>query len=119
MMKAALQAFDKLAGVELAPHGLTINAISPEATLTERTLEEPGYQELWETLTPTGTVTRVEDIAHTALFLLSEKSHQITGQTIIVDGGRSEEHTSELQSRGHLVCRLLLEKKKRRKYVRQ
>src|SRR5690625_5646830 len=28
------------------------------------------------------------------------------------DGRRSEEHTSELQSRGHLVCRLLLEKKK-------
>src|SRR5437870_13863925 len=27
-------------------------------------------------------------------------------------GERSEEHTSELQSRGHLVCRLLLEKKK-------
>src|SRR5437870_6695678 len=26
--------------------------------------------------------------------------------------GKSEEHTSELQSRGHLVCRLLLEKKK-------
>src|SRR5207253_5512103 len=29
-----------------------------------------------------------------------------------VRAGRSEEHTSELQSRGHLVCRLLLEKKK-------
>src|SRR5439155_20268760 len=29
--------------------------------------------------------------------------------------GRSEEHTSELQSRGHLVCRLLLEKKKYKK----
>src|SRR5439155_20236557 len=29
---------------------------------------------------------------------------------------RSEEHTSELQSRGHLVCRLLLEKKNRRAY---
>src|SRR2546422_5263788 len=28
------------------------------------------------------------------------------------DGARSEEHTSELQSRLHLVCRLLLEKKK-------
>src|SRR2546429_6303374 len=28
-------------------------------------------------------------------------------------GGRSEEHTSELQSRLHLVCRLLLEKKKK------
>src|SRR5439155_3438381 len=32
--------------------------------------------------------------------------------TNAVDGDRSEEHTSELQSRGHLVCRLLLEKKK-------
>src|SRR5690625_5520120 len=30
--------------------------------------------------------------------------------------GRSEEHTSELQSRGHLVCRLLLEKKKTAPY---
>src|SRR5690625_5374502 len=30
----------------------------------------------------------------------------------IADAERSEEHTSELQSRGHLVCRLLLEKKK-------
>src|SRR5690625_2202723 len=33
----------------------------------------------------------------------------------IIDPLRSEEHTSELQSRGHLVCRLLLEKKKKRK----
>src|SRR2546422_4610861 len=31
---------------------------------------------------------------------------------------RSEEHTSELQSRLHLVCRLLLEKKKQRKWER-
>src|SRR6266702_3647347 len=31
--------------------------------------------------------------------------------------GRSEEHTSELQSRGQLVCRLLLEKKKKLKYI--
>src|SRR2546422_4972765 len=32
---------------------------------------------------------------------------------------RSEEHTSELQSRLHLVCRLLLEKKKKKKKERQ
>src|SRR2546422_6234481 len=32
---------------------------------------------------------------------------------------RSEEHTSELQSRLHLVCRLLLEKKKKRKQSKQ
>src|SRR5437870_9411256 len=30
---------------------------------------------------------------------------------------RSEEHTSELQSRGHLVCRLLLEKKKKNHFT--
>src|SRR5439155_7165943 len=33
--------------------------------------------------------------------------------------GRSEEHTSELQSRGHLVCRLLLEKKKKKRINKQ
>src|SRR5690625_7064692 len=46
-------------------------------------------------------------------------------QVVLLDGGtavdrclpRSEEHTSELQSRGHLVCRLLLEKKKQNKYT--
>src|SRR5207253_9649108 len=45
-----------------------------------------------------------------------EAEHQIferSAAPIAVDGVRSEEHTSELQSRGHLVCRLLLEKKKR------
>src|SRR5439155_3825088 len=38
----------------------------------------------------------------------------VTGKPVSI-GGRSEEHTSELQSRGHLVCRLLLEKKKKKK----
>src|SRR5437870_9150665 len=43
------------------------------------------------------------------------RSIEVHGQTAerAVPGRRSEEHTSELQSRGHLVCRLLLEKKKR------
>src|SRR2546425_6035534 len=34
------------------------------------------------------------------------------GSTLLIDSGRSEEHTSELQSLAYLVCRLLLEKKK-------
>src|SRR5437870_11165780 len=37
---------------------------------------------------------------------------RIDGKPSLMDDTRSEEHTSELQSRGHLVCRLLLEKKK-------
>src|SRR5437870_9928231 len=45
-------------------------------------------------------------------FRLSEKSGCKTSAALTVAVMRSEEHTSELQSRGHLVCRLLLEKKK-------
>src|SRR5690625_5337293 len=41
-----------------------------------------------------------------------EKSIEDLGYPVIRSKVRSEEHTSELQSRGHLVCRLLLEKKK-------
>src|SRR2546421_4631060 len=38
--------------------------------------------------------------------------------SLISMSSRSEEHTSELQSRSDLVCRLLLEKKKKNKYIR-
>src|SRR3712207_8435130 len=38
--------------------------------------------------------------------------HELAGPCRDADRGRSEEHTSELQSRQYLVCRLLLEKKK-------
>src|SRR5690625_6442618 len=42
------------------------------------------------------------------------QSEFVLGDSEARDGqDRSEEHTSELQSRGHLVCRLLLEKKKK------
>src|SRR5690625_6690414 len=45
----------------------------------------------------------------------SPGSDQVAGRNAVLEAlseERSEEHTSELQSRGHLVCRLLLEKKK-------
>src|SRR5687768_17809211 len=41
----------------------------------------------------------------------------IIGREIAISALRSEEHTSELQSRLHLVCRLLLEKKKKKKRI--
>src|SRR5258705_4710857 len=43
----------------------------------------------------------------------------INGKTLQVGQSRSEEHTSELQSLRHLVCRLLLEKKKRKTMTQQ
>src|SRR5205809_5245593 len=45
-------------------------------------------------------------------FRTAEKAQELVGGTHTW-AGRSEEHTSELQSRLHLVCRLLLEKKKK------
>src|SRR5690625_6205971 len=42
---------------------------------------------------------------------------RITNRSLEANQMRSEEHTSELQSRGHLVCRLLLEKKKKQKHT--
>src|SRR5207253_9379225 len=54
-----------------------------------------------------------------SIFLPKDARHSyLSGQLQAVPTGRpaprSEEHTSELQSRGHLVCRLLLEKKKKK-----
>ncbi len=87
MTKAGLEMLARGLVLELAPHQITVNAIAPGATLTERTLHDPGYTETWEHLTPTGRPATVEDIAHAALFLLSPLSGQITGQTLVVDGG--------------------------------
>src|SRR5215510_4422807 len=57
-----------------------------------------------------------------AVFLVLGEPHHVVVLNLHVEGGgaaRSEEHTSELQSRGHLVCRLLLEKKKQNIYLRR
>src|SRR5439155_27017493 len=64
------------------------------------------------------TRTRLRPIYHMGSFLWSGapvfeiRAVRAENDLLIRDRDRSEEHTSELQSRGHLVCRLLLEKKK-------
>src|SRR2546422_1958021 len=46
------------------------------------------------------------------------EQNELHAENIIdIEGTRSEEHTSELQSRLHLVCRLLLEKKKHKEEI--
>src|SRR5207253_11007640 len=58
--------------------------------------------------------TRECDRGQRGLHLHCDPSRHPAGESDSGGGeSRSEEHTSELQSRGHLVCRLLLEKKKR------
>src|SRR5207253_11013652 len=58
-----------------------------------------------------GILARTARVASTSSQSVLRPSRSLTQDAL---GGRSEEHTSELQSRGHLVCRLLLEKKKKK-----
>ena len=89
MSKAAIGFLAKNLGVELGKYGIRVNAISPGATLTERTrdLDEGQYQAQWEKITPLRSCATVEDIAQAALFLLSPQARHITAQTLIIDGG--------------------------------
>jgi 3-oxoacyl-[acyl-carrier protein] reductase len=88
MTKSALIMMARSLVMELSPHQIYINAISPGATFTERTArEEVNYKEVWSQLNPNGRVALPEDIANAALFLLSDAAQHINGQTLTVDGG--------------------------------
>jgi len=87
MTKAALEMLAKSLVVELAGLNISINTVAPGATITERTMEEKDYDKIWARVIPAGRACTVEDIANAALFLVSPASRQITGQTIVVDGG--------------------------------
>src|SRR3712207_8240174 len=52
------------------------------------------------------------DVDRTGAVIQTERGGLLLGEVLLLLRLRSEEHTSELQSRQYLVCRLLLEKKK-------
>jgi len=88
MTKAALEMLARQLVVELAPHGITVNTVAPGATMTPRNLvDDPNYEAAWGSVTPTGRTAVTADIAHAALFFLSPAAGQITGQTLVIDGG--------------------------------
>jgi len=87
MTKAGLEMLAKTLVVELSEYKITVNAIAPGATVTERTIEDHNYEKTWSQITPMGRPASVEDIANAALFLVSPLSRHITGQSMIVDGG--------------------------------
>lgn len=87
MTKAALEMLAKSLVVELSPQRITVNAIAPGATLTERTMQDTSYKKTWSSITPLGRPAYTSDIAGAALFLISEKARHITGQSIVIDGG--------------------------------
>lgn len=87
MTKAGIEQLAKNLVVDLSPFQININTVAPGATLTERTLSDANYLETWARITPTGRPSTVQDIANAALFLVSPLSRQITGQSVVVDGG--------------------------------
>ncbi|MGY4385062.1 NAD(P)-dependent dehydrogenase (short-subunit alcohol dehydrogenase family) [Pedobacter sp. UYP24] len=89
MTKAGLQMLAKNLVIELSSYGITVNTVAPGATLTERTLEDEDYKSTWSRITPMGRAGTVEDVANAVLFLTSPQASQITGQTLVVDGGWS------------------------------
>jgi NAD(P)-dependent dehydrogenase (short-subunit alcohol dehydrogenase family) len=87
MTKAAIEMLAKNLVVELSAARINVNAIAPGATLTERTVADADYEKTWSGITPMGRPATVQDIAHAALFLVSDEARHITGQSLVIDGG--------------------------------
>ena len=87
--KAAQLGFLRTAAIELAPKGITINAVMPGNIETEG-LDElgPEYRHAMESSIPQKKLGKVEDIGYAALFFATDEAAYITGQTIVVDGGQ-------------------------------
>jgi 3-oxoacyl-[acyl-carrier protein] reductase len=75
---------------ELAPFGITVNTVAPGFIPVERHASLPGdVREAYLATVPAGRMGTPDDIAHAVSFLASEGAGFITGQRILVDGGRS------------------------------
>ena len=86
--KAALIGFTKSVAKELAPRGITANALAPGFIETDMTaaLDDKVRESIIGNV-PLGRFGSPDDIAHAAVFLAMEPSSYITGQVLTVDGG--------------------------------
>lgn len=87
--KAAQLGYLRTAAIELAPRGVTINAVLPGNIATEG-LAEMGedYRLGMEAVIPQHRLGVVEDIGYAALYFASPQAGYVTGQTLVVDGGQ-------------------------------
>jgi 3-oxoacyl-[acyl-carrier protein] reductase len=87
--KAGQLGFMRTAAIELAPYGITVNAVLPGNIATEG-LDGMG-EEYVRTMTasiPMRRLGSVLDIANAALFFASDEAAYITGQSLVIDGGQ-------------------------------
>jgi NAD(P)-dependent dehydrogenase (short-subunit alcohol dehydrogenase family) len=90
--KAGILTLVKVMAVELAPHGIRVNAVSPGPADTARSVELVGEAKMEELrrefpVVPMGRLATPDDIANAFLFLASDEAAYITGHNLIVDGG--------------------------------
>ncbi|BCZ22830.1 SDR family oxidoreductase [Mycobacterium senriense] len=87
--KAGVINYTKTAALELAPHNIRVNAIAPDITLTEGLANLGGGAAIaaMGNIVPLGRPGHVDEIAGAAVFLASDMSGYLTGQTLHVDGG--------------------------------
>lgn len=86
--KAAIVTLTKLAALEAAARGITVNSIAPGVIATERQLARGAeYMEPLRERTPSKRIGLPADVAATVSFLVSPDAQHITGTTIPIDGG--------------------------------
>jgi 3-oxoacyl-[acyl-carrier protein] reductase len=87
--KGAIVGMTRALAIELGPHNICINAIAPGFTDTEGSRTIASVEKYDTSKTPLRRLGTAEDIVGAALFLSSDEADFITGQTILVDGGRA------------------------------
>ena len=85
--KAAQLGFVRAAAMELAPQGITVNAVLPGTILSDGLLKLGMNLDEAAASIPLKRLGDPRDIGHAALFFASDEASYITGQTLVIDGG--------------------------------
>ena len=88
--KAGIVALTKSLALGLAPHGIRVNAVAPGLTDTDQPRAGLSEAEIgaWGARVPLGRIARPDDVARAVVYLASDWSEYVTGQTLFVTGGQ-------------------------------